>query len=262
MSEEPRVARGNRRWGRILLVCGLLLIVLLVVVDRVGLIIAERELGNQARKQLSSEDIATTGNPSVSIAGFPFLTQVLSGHYDKINIVVHDPTSHGVHLDSLNVTATGVNAPTNTVMSGNGQIEAAKVVGTGQISWAAFTEMVDLGGLKQYGVNPSSIQISGTDNGEIDLAIPISVGGQSFTALASGTVSVTHDLVHVKVTKIASSGGTVPVVATAALSAIQAQLTFDARIPALPYRLVLESVRATSNGISIGASATDVVLGS
>ena len=38
-------------------------------------------------------------------------------------------------------------------------------------------------------------------------------------------------------------------------------LTFDARIPQLPYHLSLDSVKATSAGIAITASAQNVVLG-
>jgi hypothetical protein len=256
------VARGNRRWGRILAVLALIVIVLLVILDRVGVVVAEDTVAKQARAQLASEDVTTSGNPSVTINGFPFLTQVLAGHYDKINIVVPDPTSKGVRLDSLNVTATGVNAPTGTVISGNGQVKADRVVGTAQIAWAAFEQMIDLSGVKQYGIEPSTLKINGTDDGAITMSAPVTLLGQSFTAIATGTVTLSDDLLHVKITQIKASGGALEPVVASALQSLVAQLTFDVRVPELPYHLKLQKITTTAGGVNISASAVNVTLAS
>lgn len=256
------MARGNRRWGRVLLVLALVVIVLAIAADRIGVVVAEHEIASQTRSQLASEDVTVGGDPTVTISGVPFLTQVLAGHYDKINIVVPAPASKGISLTSLNVTATGVNAPTNTVMSGNGQIEADKVVGTGQIAWSSFTEMVDLSALRQYGIDPTTLHVSGTDDGRITLSVPVSIAGKSFTAIATGVISVTNGLVHVRITDLSTDDDTLPPIVKQQFTAIEQALTFDARIPALPYNLKISSVRATSVGISVTANATHVVLGS
>ncbi len=256
------MASGNRRWGRILAILGLVVIVLLVALDRIGVLVAEDTVAKQARNQLASQNVTTSGNPSVTIDGFPFLTQVLAGHYDKINIVVPQPTSKGIKLDSLNVTATGVNAPTGTVISGNGKINADHVVGTAQIDWAAFEEMIDLSGVKQYGIDPSTLRITGTDGGSISLAAPVTLLGQSFSAIASGSVALSQDILHVKITKIAASGGTLEPAVAAALQTLVAQLTFDVRVPELPYHLVLQKITTTSGGVEITAAADNVTLAS
>jgi hypothetical protein len=52
-----------------------------------------------------------------------------------------------------------------------------------------------------------------------------------------------------------------PQILQGTLQAIARALTFDVRIPQLPYRLSLDSVKATSGGIAITASAENVVLG-
>jgi LmeA-like phospholipid-binding len=256
------VARGNRRWGRILLILGLVVIVLLIAADRIGVLVAENTVAKQARTQLASENITTSANPDVTISGFPFLTQVAAGHYSKINIVVPNPTSKGIRLDSLNVTATDVTAPTSSVISGNGQIEAGKVVGTAQINWASFEEMVDLSGLSQYGIDPSSLHITSTDGGVVTVSAPVKIAGQSFTAIATGSVSIVNDLLHIKITKITASQSGLPSLIVAQLQSLESQLNFDARIPALPYHLVVDAVNTNATGVAIRASATNVILGS
>lgn len=255
------MARGNRRWGRFWLILVLVLIVLVIAADRIGVIVADREIADQAKKQLASQNVQVSGDPSVTIHGFPFLTQVAAGHYDKINIVVPKPSSKGISLSSLNVTATGVNADTGAVISGNGQIEADRVVGTGQIDWNSFTELVDLSGGQKYGIDPTKIHVSGTDDGHITLSVPVKIAGIAFTAVASGLISVANDIVHVQVTGVSTDDTSLPSIVSQQLTAIGQTLTFDARIPALPYNLKIGSVRATSAGISITASATHVVLG-
>ncbi len=256
------MARGNRRWGRILAILALVLIVALVILDRVGVVVAEATVAKQARAQLASENVTTSGNPTVTIDGFPFLTQVVAGHYDKINIDVPQPTSKGVRLESLKVTATGVNAPTGTVISGNGRVQADRVVGTAQIDWPSFEQMIDLSGVKQYGIDPSNLKISGTDGGAITMSAPITLLGQSFTAVASGTVTLTDDILHVKISQIAATGGTLEPVVASALQSMVAQLTFDVRVPELPYHLVLEKISTDAGGVNITASAANVTLAS
>lgn len=256
------MARGNRHWGRIFLVLLLIVIVLVIAADRIGVAVAEREVATKTQTQLASEDITMSAKPSVTIDGIPFLTQVASGHYQKIVIVIPDPTSKGVRLDSLHVTATDVNAPTSTVMSGGGEIKADKVVGTAQIDWKSLQQLVDLTPLKQYGVDPSTIRISGTNNGQISLSAPASLLGQSFTVLATGTVALSSNLLHIRVTKVSTADSTLPTTVEAALRQLRAQLTFDVRIPALPYQLKLNSVNSNAQGVQIAASAANVVLGS
>lgn len=256
------MARGKRRLGRVLLILGLVGLLLLVVADRVGLVVAERTVASQAKDQLTSEGVTLTGDPSVTIHGIPFLTQVASGYYDRIDITVKDPTSRGIRLDSLDVTATGVRASARSLMAGSARIRADRITGTAQVSWGSFAQMVDLSGLNQYGVDPSTIQIAGTDSGHVNITVPVSVAGASFTALASGTVTVAEDVLHVTVTHISTTDGGVPVSLQSRLDAIEQQLTFAVHIPPLPYHLVVDSVHTSAAGVTITASAAHVVLGS
>jgi hypothetical protein len=257
------VAAGRRRWGRALLILALVLIVLLIGADRIGVMVAEQQVADQTKSQLTSEDITTSGTPSVHISGFPFLTQVLSGKYDKITIDVPHPTSKGIQLDAVHVVATGVNAPMSTVLSGGGQIEADKVTGTARMAWTSFQQMVDLSSLKQYGIDPTSLRIAGGDDGQIHISVPATILNQQITLNASGRITVSSNVAHVKITDISAADGTAPTQSmTNQIDSMESQLSFDLRIPDLPYHLVINGLTSDASGVTVNASSTHVILGS
>ena len=66
---------------RKLLIVVPLLILVLIVIDRAGVWIAEREIG--ARVQSA---YGLPARPDVSVRSFPFLTQVASGNYQEIDV--------------------------------------------------------------------------------------------------------------------------------------------------------------------------------
>ncbi len=253
---------GNRRWGRILLILALVVIVLLIAADRIGVLVAQDQIAKQTRTQLISQGVTTGGDPSVKIGGFPFLTQVVAGHYDKINITVPKPASKGVTLDTLHITATGVNAPMNTVINGGGQVEADHVTGTAELNWAAVDKLIDLSGAQQYGIDPSMIKLSGGSDGQVVMAVPISIAGISLTAQATGTITVSKNVAHAKITKIAAPNSGFPSLITDQLTSLIPNLGFDIKIPALPYNMTIDKVTTTAAGVSISASANHVVLAS
>ncbi len=254
---EPQPKR--RRTGRVLLIVLLVFVVLLIAADRIGVVIAERTVATQTQKHLAAQGVTVSGKPSVDINGFPFLTQVAAGHYDKIDIDTTDTAGRGIRMDSLNLTATGVNAPTGGLMSGHATIKADRVVGTGKLGWKSFGQIVDLSGLKQFGVDPGSLTISGTDDGHITMVAPLSIQNQTFQAQATGTVSVTKNVLHISINDVTLSNGS-PADAQSQLDAIKQQLNFDVTLPALPYNLVLDSIRSNAAGVTITATAQNVVL--
>ncbi len=66
---------------RKLLIGVIILAVLLVVADRVSVAVAE----NQISDRLTSA-YGLAGKPGVTITGFPFLTQVVTGDYQQIDV--------------------------------------------------------------------------------------------------------------------------------------------------------------------------------
>ena len=74
------MTRGARRS----IIGVVVLVVLLIAADRISLIVAE---GVAATSIKDSQHLDST--PSVSAKGFPFLTQLISGHYGEVDVSAH-----------------------------------------------------------------------------------------------------------------------------------------------------------------------------
>ncbi len=106
-SRTPR--RRRRRWPLILLIILVVLAGLFVVIDRVAVHVADNEFATQIQKQGFST------KPSVSIQGFPFLTQVAARDFKDVRI-----TANGEKAGPVTVTTstprsrTSSSAPAST----------------------------------------------------------------------------------------------------------------------------------------------------
>src|SRR5690349_5558244 len=89
----PRRRRRGRRIGIGLLVLLLLLVGALVAADRIGANVAADRVSQQAAKEMQARGMTSASPPDVTIGGFPFLTQVVRGVYEKITIDVDRPQS-------------------------------------------------------------------------------------------------------------------------------------------------------------------------
>src|SRR5438034_344800 len=140
-------ASRGRRVGISLIVVLVVLVGLFVAIDRVAAFAAERTIADQAKKELAARNITSPSDPTVSVSGFPFLTQVARGRYDQITIHIDHPSSQGVTLDVLDVTARGVNASTSALMNGTGQITADAVTGTTSLGWDGVDKLMNTSGV-------------------------------------------------------------------------------------------------------------------
>lgn len=149
-----------------------MLLALLVGADFGLAAFAEHTVSQKAREQL-----ALTDDPSVTIHGFPFSTQAISGDYSHISlsasgVPIKDLQDVGVTADLHNVTA-----PLSDLVNGNtrairiGRLEAQVTIKASDINKVdPLTKVEDLR------IEPSSIEYvqtgqdseSGTDNGSGD----------------------------------------------------------------------------------------------
>jgi hypothetical protein len=248
-------ASRGRKWTVALLVLVVVLAGLLVAADRVAAYAASRTIVKQAKQQMAAQNITSPYDPTAKVDGFPFLTQVVRGHYDKITIDIKKPAAQGVALDDLAIVATGINASTSALMNGTGQITADNVTGTVQMGWAAVTKLVDLSGYGGGGVS-----ISALPDGEVQIKAPVSMLGQSANVVATGKVTVAGDSAQVTITKVTTDGGQVPSLLQQVLGSIKQQLSFAVKIPALPYSLKIKNATARPGGLTVTAAATNVPL--
>jgi hypothetical protein len=234
----------SRRRSGCLVVLLVLLVVLvgvLVVVDRVGVGIAEGRVADQiaARGELN-------GRPEVDITGFPFLTQALSGTYDDIRISLTAEALGQPAGTRADVSLQGVHVPLPDVLSGSVQeIPVDRVQGTATLSYALLAGQ--FGGDTTLSRQGDGIRITKT----------VEVLGFDVPLTATGTVALDGSDVVVDVHDASAGAVAVPAFALA-----QAADLLDLRypVPALPFGLQLTSVAPTAEGIDVGVEATGTVL--
>jgi hypothetical protein len=222
---------------RKLLIFVIILAGLLVAADRIGVVVADHEVADhiQTAYHLPSK-------PSVSVHGFPFLTQVISGHYDEIDMSTRQLTTQGVTVDNLTAKLTGVRAPLSDLTGhGAATISAAQVSGTATVPFASVRRRL-----------PAGVQLS-QDGSALRLSGKVSYLGLSLPVTADAVLSPSGSGVAVTPTRIqvAHDGG-------ALSSLISGQFHFVVPITGLPLRLSVKSVHVVPGGVRVGATAGNV----
>jgi LmeA-like phospholipid-binding len=230
---------------------------LFLVADRVGASAAEKTISEQAVKEMNARGITSPDKPHVSVGGFPFLTQVLAGKYHKVTIKVDQPTfKNNVKLDGLTLVATPVRAPLKAITSHQGQVTADVVTGTATMNWDEVRALVDLAGIP--GIDPSQVQLSVVDN-QVRLRVPLSFLGQQITITAGGTLTVANGKVKFQVSTLTPEGDNLPNL-NGLVNQYKQRLSVTINVPALPYKLTVNKVQTSSQGVVATASADNVVL--
>lgn len=161
-----------------------ILVVLLVVLDRAGLAIAEREIGSRVQSAYHLPE-----RPGVSVRGFPFLTQVVSGQYQEIDVSIKSASAGGVRLQDIQARFTGVHASLSLLLGqGSGGVTAAHATGTALLPFAQVQQRLPKGiTLAAHG---SSLLVTGkTPLGSVRTAVSLAVTrtGISVSADVFGT---------------------------------------------------------------------------
>jgi hypothetical protein len=221
---------------RKLLIAVVVLVVLLVAIDRVGVVLAE--------DQISSRIATAYGlptDPGVSISGFPFLTQVVSGNYQQINVTADQIQADGATLHDLNVHLTGVHATLGQVLgSGTSTVTADSATGTALVGFATVDQRLPHG--LRIAPDGKNLKVSGTVTYR---GIPVPVSASVALHITSAGIKVTPVAVTV------AGGISLP-------ASYTSQLHVVIPLSNLPLHLHLTSVHVTPGGVQIGAAAQNV----
>lgn len=251
--------RPRKRWGRRLLITLIVLLVVvlggLAVLDRFAVSYAERRISDEVTTQVADQQ-ATSEKPEVTIEGVPFLTQVANGKYQEIKIQLADftgPAGPGktIKIPLLDVRATDVAAPLDTLRSGRGEITAANVTGSGTIDYTQLTSLIGQPDLKLA-----------EKDGKLAGSAPVRALGQTFNASFTATINVQNGVVQVRFADVTAEGlPNVPLVRNA-VNAYARRLGVDLKVPTLPMKLAVRKVEPRPDGLHITAGANDVSLNS
>lgn len=235
---------------RKLLIALVVLVVLFVAVDRITLVIAEDEIASRIATAYSMPV-----QPGVSITGFPFLTQVVSGNYQQIGVTADQVQADGVTLHDLNVHLTGVHASISQLLgSGSSMITADRAAGTALVDFATVDKQLPQ--QTQVSVGGQNVAVSGLrlspDGKNLKLSGNASVLGVSAPVSATATLSVSPSGITVTPEGATVAGGlSIP-------ASDIASMRFTVPLSGLPLHLHVTSVAVTPGGLRVGAAARNV----
>ena len=231
------VRRRRRKGPLIALITLIVILGLLVAGDRVANAITENEIASQFQSSL-----ALSGKPSVSIGGFPFLTQLLAKDFKNVNIsatneVINSASAGGGALEiaSLNATLHGMHfsefstSSTATV----DQLQATALV--------TFTALGHVGGIPQG--------ITLTSDGGNRVKASVDIGPLSSSAEATVTQTGPAQIT----VKISDFNG-IPADVLGNLS------SFTINIPKLPKGVSIQSVSVTQQGVMVSITGHHTTL--
>ena len=222
-----RVRRRRRRWPWITL---LVIVLVLVGGDRAANAYAENQMASQVQSSL-----ALSGKPSVTIQGFPFLTQVAARTFNTVDVNASNETAGAAgQLEIASLTATlhgmhihGTNSATVD------QFNASALV--------TFTALAHAGGI------PQGITLAPA--GPNELKATVDILGFSSDATAKVT-QVGSNKINVKITDF----GGVPADVLGSLT----DFTFS--IPKLPAGVKIQSISVTQQGLRVTATGQNTTL--
>lgn len=230
-ARRPPVRR--RRWPTRLAITLLVLVGLFVAADRISVGIAESQI---AKRIQTSQNLPS--KPSVTIANFPFLTQLVGMKLDKVSVDARSIVHNNVRVTDLHVDLNGV-SPSN----GFNEADVDHLSGTALFSWAdlqaaAASQNLDV----TLAPGPdNTVRVSGDVPGIGKVTL------QSRLSLASG------NRLQMNATKVVSSlpglTGQVP-----------RQLDFPINVGTLPMQLTLQmaNMQTSADGLRVYASADHV----
>ncbi len=226
---------------RKLLIVPLVLAILLVAADRISAYVAQRKIANRLASFYHLSAL-----PSVHIKGFPFLTQVVAGRYTEVDITVSSLTAGGMQMRDMQARFTGVNAPLSRLIgNGQGPMTADRATATAFIPFASVQQRL-----------PPGIKLA-PDGGDLKLSGRLGYLGFDVPVAAAVSLQVSNSAIEVAPRHVTVAGG-VPVVVPPEL--LGSRLAIALPVRDLPMHLQVRSVRVTTGGFEVTASAQDVEL--
>lgn len=240
----PVATRRRRRRGTGWLVALVIVIGLLVAADRIGVVVAQHIAADRIK---SSQHLDRT--PTVTVRGFPFLTQVIGGTLNRVDVSAKDfvagDSGHTIRIRKLTAQLRKVH------VSGLSSAHADTATASALIDYASLSNA--LGVQVRYGGPGADGQ------GRVATSATATVLGQSFSGTASAEIKVAAaNVLDFTDPQASVNGATLP---PAAVTELTKAFGRSLSLHGLPFRLTLQSVRASAQGVTVVATATDVSYG-
>ncbi|WP_194894847.1 LmeA family phospholipid-binding protein [Catenulispora pinisilvae] len=223
----------RRRWPTRLAITLLVLAGLFVAADRITVGIAESQIAKRIQQSQNLES-----KPSVTIANFPFLTQLIGMKLDKVSVDARGVVRNNVRVTDLHVDLNGV-APSD----GFKEADVDHLSGTALFSWTDMESAAAAQGL----------DVTLADGPDNTVQITGSVPGLGKTTVQSKLTLGPDNRLQLTASKIVSSSvglsGRVPSV-----------FDFPVNVGQLPMQLTLQmaNMQTSADGLRVFAEADHV----
>jgi hypothetical protein len=220
------------------------------VADRVAAHEAQNRIADAVRTEANARGITFAGEPEVSVGGYPFLTQAVSGKYNAVTITLHDVVAEGVRIPELTLYATDIDAPLNTVVGGDGSIVAQHVRGTGVVDLRAILSLVNEPGLTLA-----------AEGDRLKFRVPLQIAGVPVPLVGTGRVAIVDGRLKVALESVQpESGQQLPAIANQLLEQEKRKWSVNLPLPILPFQLTVHEARISAGDLVIDAEAQAVTL--
>lgn len=236
---------------RILLIVVVILGGLFVIADRVAVHLAEGEVADKLK---TTENLAVT--PDVSIKGFPFLTQVVSGELDDTEVGIKDYEA-AAGTDGAKIRIGDIRANFRSVaFSGDySSATAATADGTATISYDELLKAARSEPTQIFpGATAEVVGLADGGNGKIKVNVKVTALGRSSTYPVLSTVTVDGDTVRVHADNLPN------LVVEVAEGKVRSITDFEQKIDDLPGGIELDKVEAAANGVEVAVKGSNVKL--
>lgn len=208
----------------------IVLLILLVIGDRVALAVTENDMASQFTQN------GFPVKPSVSIAGFPFLTQLAAKDFNTVNISASSVPAGPVTIDTIHATLNGVH------ISSFSSSASARVDKLNATAFISFGALASAGGI----AGGSGVKI--TQAGPNTVKISADLGGIFNDSEEAQITTTGPQTISVKV--LPGKGALGPLLSSFG--------SFSFSLPkGVPASLRITNLTLNNQGLTVSASATD-----
>jgi hypothetical protein len=216
-------------------VAALLVGVLLLALDRIGVYIAERAAADTLE---SSQHLAS--RPSVHIDGFPFLTQLASGKYDRITVTA-DEVPIGQATQPLLISRLTVVLHDLTVSRSFHDFHADTASARAEIPLAELGRTL-------------GVRLSYAGNGRIRATKTVTVAGESLRATVTTRPLLTGGALTFADTSVADLGA----IGSAVADSLARIFAIAIPLQGVPFHVHVQSLEVTAGGVTLGLAGRDL----
>jgi LmeA-like phospholipid-binding len=232
--QPPRVARKPRkrrvRRSFMALFAVIVVLILLVIADRVALAVTENDMAS------SFQQNGFPVKPSVTIEGFPFLTQLAAKDFNKVDISASNVPAGPVKITSVNATINGLH------------VSSFSSTASARVDHMTATAFVSFGALAAAGGVASGTGITVTPDGANTVKISAGIGG------------VFSDTEEAQITQTGPQTITIKVLpSNSAIGSLLSSFgSFSFNLPkGVPASLKITGLTLNSQGLTVSAAASN-----